>query len=109
MKCIINENKQITAFYEKDSNAPENAVVCDKIYPISSFLDNENNIKYIYKLTNGKVTLTTDGSTYSTLQYARNREEAYPSIADQLDDIYHNGVDAWKKTIKAVKDKYPKE
>ena len=25
------------------------------------------------------------------------------------DDIYHNGVDEWKKTIKAVKDKYPKE
>jgi hypothetical protein len=33
----------------------------------------------------------------------------YPSMADQLDDIYHNGVDEWKKTIKAVKDKYPKE
>jgi hypothetical protein len=32
-----------------------------------------------------------------------------PSMADQLDDIYHNGVDAWKLTIKAVKDKYPKE
>ena len=109
MKCIINENKQITAFYKNDSNAPENAVVCDKIYPISSFLDNENNIKYIYKLTDGKVTLTTDGSTYSTLQYARNREEEYPTIANQLDDLYHNGIDGWKTTIKAIKDKYPKE
>jgi hypothetical protein len=29
-------------------------------------------------------------------------------MADQLDDIYHNGVDEWKKTIKSVKDKYPK-
>ena len=29
-------------------------------------------------------------------------------IQDQLDDIYHNGIDAWKETIKAVKDKYPK-
>ena len=37
------------------------------------------------------------------------RQAEYPSIADQLDDIYHNGVDEWKKTIKAVKDKYPKE
>ena len=42
-------------------------------------------------------------------KYQRDRAEAYPSIADQLDDIYHNGVDEWKKTIKAVKDKYPKE
>ena len=37
-----------------------------------------------------------------------NRRKAYPSIQDQLDDIYHNGIDEWKKTIKAVKDKYPK-
>ncbi len=42
-------------------------------------------------------------------EYQRNRAEAYPSTVDQLDDIYHNGVDGWKATIKAVKDKYPKE
>ena len=41
--------------------------------------------------------------------YVDKRLAEYPSIADQLDDIYHNGVDAWKATIKAVKDKYPKE
>ena len=41
--------------------------------------------------------------------YKSNRQKEYPSMADQLDDIYHNGVDEWKKTIKAVKDKYPKE
>jgi len=29
-------------------------------------------------------------------------------IQDQLDDIYHNGIDGWKTTIKAIKDKYPK-
>jgi hypothetical protein len=43
------------------------------------------------------------------LTYKEKRANEYPSIADQLDDIYHNGVDAWKATIKAVKDKYPKE
>ena len=42
-------------------------------------------------------------------QYKYNRETEYPSIVDQLDDIYHNGIDGWKTTIKAVKDKYPKE
>ena len=41
-------------------------------------------------------------------QYQRDRQKEYPSIVDQLDDIYHNGVDGWKETIKAVKDKYPK-
>ena len=37
-----------------------------------------------------------------------NRRNAYPSIEDQLDDIYHNGIDGWKATIKITKDKYPK-
>ena len=42
-------------------------------------------------------------------QYKINRKKEYPSIADQLDDIYHNGIDGWKATIKTTKDKYPKE
>ena len=40
--------------------------------------------------------------------YADNRAIAYPSIAEQLDEIYHNGIDAWKVKIKAVKDAHPK-
>ena len=45
---------------------------------------------------------------YDGNKYQRDRAAEYPSIADQLDDIYHNGVDGWKATIKATKDKYPK-
>ena len=41
--------------------------------------------------------------------YADLRRADYPSIEDQLDKIYHSGVAAWKKEIKAIKDKYPKE
>ena len=40
--------------------------------------------------------------------YQAPRKAEYPSIGDQLDDIYHNGIDAWKATIKTTKDKYPK-
>jgi len=47
-------------------------------------------------------------TAYDNAKYQRDRAEAYPSIADQLDDLYHNGIDGWKTTIKAVKDKYPK-
>ena len=46
---------------------------------------------------------------YDNEEYKRNRANEYPSVADQLDDIYHNGIDAWKATIKETKDKYPKE
>ena len=45
---------------------------------------------------------------YNNNKYQRDRAAEYPSIVDQLDDIYHNGIDGWKTTIKAVKDKYPK-
>ncbi len=46
---------------------------------------------------------------YNNNKYQRDRAAEYPSIVDQLDDIYHNGIDGWKATIKATKDKYPKE
>lgn len=44
----------------------------------------------------------------ASMTYADKRKEEYPPIEDQLDDIYHNGIDGWKSTIKAIKDKYPK-
>ena len=40
--------------------------------------------------------------------YKSDRAAAYPSIEDQLDDIYHNGIDAWKANILAVKQAHPK-
>ena len=45
---------------------------------------------------------------FDAKDYSRKRSKEYPSVVDQLDDIYHNGIDAWKATIKATKDKYPK-
>jgi len=45
---------------------------------------------------------------YDNNEYQRDRALEYPSIADQLDDIYHNGIDGWKTTIQVTKDKYPK-
>ena len=45
---------------------------------------------------------------YDNKEYQRKRAAEYPSVVDQLDDIYHNGIDAWKATIKTTKDKYPK-
>lgn len=44
----------------------------------------------------------------ANMTYVDKRKAEYPEIGDQLDDIYHNGIDGWKATIKAIKDKYPK-
>ena len=41
--------------------------------------------------------------------YKELRAAEYPSIVDQLDKIYHTGIDGWKSDIQVVKDKYPKE
>ncbi len=40
--------------------------------------------------------------------YQELRRAAYPSIPDQLDLLYHGGIDAWKATITAVKEEFPK-
>ena len=42
------------------------------------------------------------------IAYKNKRAVEYPSVVDQLDLIYHSGVDAWKAKIKETKDKYPK-
>jgi hypothetical protein len=42
------------------------------------------------------------------ITYSERRADAYPSIEDQLDKIFHDGVDAWKLEIQAIKDANPK-
>ena len=50
-----------------------------------------------------------EGPTVSvTTDYKEARKAEYPPLEDQLDKIYHSGVDAWKDDIKVIKDKYPK-
>jgi hypothetical protein len=47
---------------------------------------------------------------YDAKQYQRDRASEYPSIGDQLDYIYHNGIDAWKTDmVDPIKNKYPKD
>jgi hypothetical protein len=41
--------------------------------------------------------------------YSELRAAAYPPIVDQLDTIFHGGLDAWKAEIQAVKTQFPKE
>lgn len=47
-------------------------------------------------------------SIYDNNEYQRQRAKEYPSFANQFDLLYHGGYDAWKDSIQAVKDKYPK-
>tara|TARA_B100001248_G_C27252513_1_gene394492 strand:+ start:256 stop:636 length:381 start_codon:yes stop_codon:yes gene_type:complete len=54
-------------------------------------------------------TTCVEGADYvSVVSYTDARVAEYPPIEEQLDKIYHSGVNAWKLDIKAIKDKYPK-
>ena len=64
--------------------------------------------------TNGLKTLQ-DAWDERNKEYKLNRKKEYKSLADQLDQLYHDmtagKLDAtgeWHKAIKAVKDKYAK-
>jgi hypothetical protein len=57
---------------------------------------------------NAKLKELQDSFDEKNKEYKLKRALEYPSIVDQLDDIYHNGIDGWKTTIKVTKDKYSK-
>tara|TARA_B100000513_G_scaffold83759_1_gene34476 strand:+ start:84 stop:371 length:288 start_codon:yes stop_codon:yes gene_type:complete len=85
-----------------------------KAYPDCTKIDDSTGA---FKADGTKITLvqsdidaarTTLNAEYAALEYSRNRAAEYPSVVDQLDLIYHSGIDAWKAKIKETKDKYPK-
>ena len=41
--------------------------------------------------------------------YKEQRVAEYPPYADQFDQIFHEGIDAWRATILEVKRRYPKQ
>lgn len=45
---------------------------------------------------------------YAHNQYRRDRLSEYPAYGEQLDMIYHEGIDAWRELIQSIKEKYPK-
>ena len=78
---------------------------------------NNNDVKQLTWLDDNPTSITTTQietklaeliTTYNNLKYQRERASEYPSIVDQLDELYHNGIAGWKAKIKIVKDKYPK-
>jgi len=64
------------------------------------------------KLNPSKVEIDEAVATHEAIrianQYQRHRSSEYPSFADQFDLLYHGGYDAWKASIDAIKNKYPK-
>ncbi len=70
-----------------------------------SNLDYNQFVEDIY--TNG-IEIVEGADYVGITTYTEARAAEYPPIVDQLDTIYHKGIDVWKADIKAIKDKYPK-
>ena len=101
----------------KDIHCSASAAIL-KLVPNSSFAINGNDLSTLdwqdeentqpsdSAITAKMAELETE---WNNIELARtNRQLEYPSIVDQLDKIYHEGIDAWKVDIKAIKDKHPK-
>ena len=82
----------------------------DRIDQVSNPYIQEWNLDIAQPTADQIASYETAGNAAEALQTVlNNRANDYPSIADQLDKIYHSGIDEWKKVIKATKDKFPKE
>jgi len=54
--------------------------------------------------------LETQADVYeNNIQQDVKRKSEYGTWEFQLDEIYHQGIDAWKTRIQSIKDKYPKQ
>jgi hypothetical protein len=80
-----------------------------KAYPDASYINDETGA---FKADGTKITLVQSKIDAARVDinndYKPKRAAEYPSVVDQLDLIYHSGVNAWKAKIKETKDKYPK-
>jgi len=82
--------------------------VCEsefEVHPSMSWVYAADDCQPDWKYENGQF-IAPPASPEKT--YKDQRAAAYPPITDQLDQIYHEGVDAWKATILAVKEEFPK-
>ena len=50
-----------------------------------------------------------EGADYvGVVSYTDARRAEYPPLEDQLDKIFHDGIESWRTDIIEIKDKYPK-
>jgi len=86
------------------------------VLPTASFLDRGTHIEWLSDNKAGTITeeqiaveLAKLQTAWDNFEYGRNRQMEYPPMEQQLDYIYHNGIDKWKTDIvDPVKTKYPK-
>ena len=75
---------------------------------ISAFSGSEGWEQFVEDIFTNGIGIVEGADYVGVTTYTDARRAEYPSIEDQLDKIYHSGINAWKADIKKIKDKYPK-
>ena len=65
--------------------------------------------QFLKDVVDNGITCVEGADVETEISYVDARKSEYPPLEEQLDQIYHSGIDAWKADIKAIKDKYPKQ
>tara|TARA_B000000565_G_scaffold56771_1_gene37693 strand:- start:6 stop:620 length:615 start_codon:yes stop_codon:yes gene_type:complete len=71
-------------------------------------LRNRDYFQFVEDIYEQGIGIVEGADIQTEIPYVDARVAEYPPIGDQLDKIYHSGVNAWKADIKVIKDKYPK-
>ena len=75
---------------------------------ISAFSGSEGWEQFVEDIFTNGIGIVEGADYVGVTTYTDARRAEYPSIEDQLDKIYHSGINEWKADIKRIKDKYPK-
>ena len=102
---MVKYKLQLFKIYGEDSYSILNTELNCVIPTDSNNTDYLQFVDDIYEKGTGIV----EGADYvGVTTYTDARKAEYPPLEEQLDKIYHSGIDAWKADIKTIKDKYPK-
>ena len=88
-----------------------NSYAIQRISDNASFLidlKNKDYLQFVEDIYEHGTGIVEGADIQTEIPYADARVAEYPPIKDQLDKIYHSGINAWKADIKVIKDKYPK-
>jgi len=96
-KLIYDDIVNIYCIQRKSDNA--------FIPPVS---ENRDYLQFVEDIYRKGIEIVEGADVETQISYVEARVAEYPPIEDQLDKIYHSGIDAWKADIKTIKDKYPK-
>jgi hypothetical protein len=100
---VVNDYDLSTVvWHDQETSRPTDAEIQAERQRIA---DEYNSTEYINLRKNGKIELVFDdnGEHVPTVV-----EPGYPSIEEQLDTLYHGGLDVWKAQIQEVKNRFPK-